>query len=205
MVRNYSKFTLEDLETRFQVRVKSEYGLFQHVPAHPIGDLLRQTLEENALLISSANTTKMRSELLVAPLLLDLWRQQQRGIGFFSGVEMDVEPETGLVGVCDFLLTHNRQQLFLTPPFLAVAQAKRDDLRACVPQCVAMMLAARLWSEREGKLMATVYGAVTSGQRWSFLKLVGKMAHLDLQEYHIGKPDQILGILTTMANDGATE
>ena len=205
MVRNYSKFTLEDLETRFQVRVKSEYGLFQHAPAHPISDLLRQTLEEHALLISSANTTKMRSELLVAPLLLDLWRQQQRQIGFFSGVEMDVEPETGLVGICDFLLTHARQQLFLTPPFLAVAQAKRDDLRARVPQCVAMMLAARLFSEREGSSLGTVYGVVTSGQRWAFLKLEGQIAHFDLQEHHIGKPDQILGILMEMANDGAKD
>jgi hypothetical protein len=50
-------------------------------------------------------------------------------------------------------------------------------------QCVAEMLAARIFNEREGNDISTIYGTVTSGTNWRFLKLEGDIVNIDLDEY----------------------
>jgi hypothetical protein len=42
----------------------------------------------------------------------------------------------------------------------------------------------------------TIYGAVTTGEIWKFLKLVGAVASIDLSDYYIVRDvPKILGIL----------
>jgi hypothetical protein len=41
----------------------------------------------------------------------------------------------------------------------------------------------------------TVYGAVTTGNNWRFLKLIGRTVFIDMVEYHISQIDKLLGIL----------
>jgi hypothetical protein len=43
-----------------------------------------------------------------------------------------------------------------------------------------------------------MYGAVTTGNVWKFLKLEGNTLCIDLPEYHIERVGKILGILLTM-------
>jgi hypothetical protein len=57
------------------------------------------------------------------------------------------------------------------------------------------MVAAKLFNERAGESPATIYGAVTTGSLWRFLKLEGGKVYVDRAEYHVDQVDKVLGIL----------
>nr|WP_322744473.1 MULTISPECIES: hypothetical protein [unclassified Coleofasciculus] len=64
-------------------------------------------------------------------------------------------------------------------------------------QCVAEMVAAQIFNEREGNEISVIYGTVTSGTNWKFLKLKGKVVEIDLVEYYLTDVNKILGILAS--------
>jgi hypothetical protein len=57
------------------------------------------------------------------------------------------------------------------------------------------MVAAQIFNHREGLIDITLYGAVTPGDIWRFLKLDRTHTYIDQNEYFIGNLDRILGIL----------
>jgi hypothetical protein len=59
------------------------------------------------------------------------------------------------------------------------------------------MVAAQIFNEREGNEILVIYGAVTSGTNWKFLKLEGKVVEIDLVEYYLTDVNKILGILAS--------
>lgn len=103
----------------------------------------------------------------------------------------------GLYGFCGFLVSRSPTMLSVTAPVLAVVEAKREDLTAGVAQCIAEMYAA-LFNARDGEPRETLYGTVTSGTNWRFLRLRGLVAEVGVQEYFIEDVDKIPGILRHM-------
>ena len=79
-----------------------------------------------------------------------------------------------------------------------LVEAKKEDLIGGLGQCVAEMLAAQRFNEEKGNNVSHIYGVVTSGTDWLFLKLVGKHLYIDLTIYPIALCDKILGILSGM-------
>ena len=73
--------------------------------------------------------------------------------------------------------------------------AKKEDIKAGFGQCAAEMLAAQLFNEEEGNQIPIIYGAVTSGTVWRFLKLEGQIVSIDAIEYYLRDVGKILGIL----------
>ena len=59
------------------------------------------------------------------------------------------------------------------------------------------MCAAQLFNEREGNEIPAIYGVITSGTNWKFLKLIGKVVEIDLSEYYLTDVNKILGILAS--------
>ena len=57
------------------------------------------------------------------------------------------------------------------------------------------MVAARIFNEREETGVKTIYGAVTVGSVWKFLKLEGQTVFVDRSEYYLPQVGKILGIL----------
>ena len=70
---------------------------------------------------------------------------------------------------------------------------------AGIPQCLAEMVAARRFNECAGTPLGAVYGIVTTGILWRFLKLEGTTARVDAEEYPIQGARKIFGILTAIA------
>ena len=70
-----------------------------------ISDFLRQTLERNLSLGIAINTEKARSELIVAPILVELLEQTHHQISLFSGKAFNVDRKRGLSGACGFRQT----------------------------------------------------------------------------------------------------
>jgi len=51
---------------------------------------------------------------------------------------------------------------------------------------------------RDGEASASIYGAVTTGTDWKFIKLIEQRIWIDKRDYFINGVGQILGILTTL-------
>ena len=66
-------------------------------------------------------------------------------------------------------------------------------------QCVAEMVAAQRFNQEAGKPVAVIYGVVTSGIQWQFLKLEGQTVTIDLNIYPLPPVDQIVGLLVWLA------
>jgi hypothetical protein len=197
----YSYFTLSDIKGKFHVQVDLATDLFVAVLPQDISPFLAETLQENVPLALAVSTEKARSECIVAPILIELRKLLRHQISMFSGVEFSVDPENGLSGVCDFLVSRSPQQLLIEAPIIVLVEAKNDNLKAGLPQCMATMIAAKLFNEREQNTIQWVYGAVTTGSAWNFLKLAEHTVYVDAHEYSIENPGKILGILLHMVNN----
>ena len=192
---SYSNFTLSKVKAHFNLTTDETQDLFAEVlPVQP-SELLTAVLKEQLPLASAINTEKARSELVVMPLLIEVRRQLQNQIAIFSGTAFEVEPAEGLDGRCDFILSRSPEQYYVAAPILTIIEAKNENIPSGLGQCIATMLAARLFNEREDNPIDTIYGAVTTGSDWKFLKLSGDTAFIDITDYFIKEVDKILGIL----------
>ena len=192
----YSDFDLKKVRNAFGLRIDEQPELFADVTPVQPGVTLASTLAETAHLAIAINTEKARSELLITPVLLDIWRQAQSQISLFSGTEFTVDEARGLTGYCDYILSRSKEQLTVNAPVVMIVEAKNENIKGGLGQCVAEMIAAQIFNEREGNAVEVIYGAVTTGEIWKFLKLVGAVASIDLSDYYIVRDvPKILGIL----------
>jgi hypothetical protein len=153
------------------------------------------TLQETVDLAVAINTEKARSEMIIAPVLLELRRKLKHQISLFSGVDFTVDFSQGLNGICDFIISKNPEQLFIRQPIITIVEAKNENLNSGFGQCIAEAIAAQIFNQQEGNEISVIYGVVTIGTIWRFLKLVGKTVQIDLSEYYIKDINKILGIL----------
>ncbi len=191
----YSNFTLRQVEKDFHLRIEEQVDRFTHIQAIATSDDLKRILTENIPLALAINTEKARSEFLIAPTLLELRRRSPIPISLFSGTEFSVSPEQGLSGYCDYLISLSKQQLMISAPVVAIVEAKNEDIKSELGQCIAEMVAAQLFNELENNDIATIYGIVTTGEIWKFLQITEQTVTIDLTDYYITDIDKILGIL----------
>ncbi|OQY54233.1 MAG: hypothetical protein DRR08_24245 [Candidatus Parabeggiatoa sp. nov. 2] len=194
---SYSQFTLASVKKTFDLTTFEEADIFAGVPKRGRSDYLAETLRYNVPLALASNSEKARSEMIIAPILIEVRKQLQSRLSLFSGVEFNVDTETGLTGYCYFILSHSSEQLIITAPVMMLVEGKNENLKGGLGQCIAEMVAAQLFNEREDNKIPAIYGAVTTGTNWKFLKLTGKTVEIDLNEYYLTEIEQILGILVT--------
>jgi hypothetical protein len=175
--------------------ILTEADLFSQVPALLPREGFAATVAEGATVALAINTEKAKSEFIIAPILLELRHLLGGAVGLFSGVELDVDSARGLNGICDFILTRGPSQFVLSAPLVTIVEAKNDNLRNGLGQCIAAMCAAELYNQKSDKPMPAVYGVVTTGSAWKFLRLMGTTLTLDLKEYYIDNVGKILGVL----------
>lgn len=199
----YSNFTLRRAQRDFQLELIEVLGIFSNIKEIAISEHLASTLAENVPLALAINTEKARSELIVANILVEIRKRFDRKISFFSGLEFNVDRERDLAGFCDFIVSLSPEQLFLNAPVVTMVEAKNENLMHGLGQCIAKMVAARIFNEQEGNDIRRIYGAVTSGTAWKFAKLENDTVHIDLRDYSIDNPAQIIGILSQMVEQKA--
>jgi len=200
----YSDFTLKQVQHKFGLNIIEKRGIFSALTPVTISEYFAITLEENIPLAVSMNTEKAKSELIIANVLIEMRKQFDRKISFFSGVEFNVDKEQGLNGYCDFLISLSPEQLFVTSPIILLVEAKNENMMGGFGQCIAEMIAARLFNEAEGNQIPTLYGAVTTGMSWKFVKLIANVVHIDLKDYSLEEnPEHIIGILSAMLEQKA--
>lgn len=196
----YSKFTIEELEKTFNLTIAETAGKFNNLPEIPPSQFLQEALQYYIPLAVAIGTEKVRSELIVAPILFAIKKQLNNKISVFSGTEFNVNVELGLNGFCDFIISRSTLQLLVKAPVVALVEAKNDNIKSGLAQCMAEMVAAQIFNQREGNDISKIYGVVTTGTVWQFLELESQNVTVDLEEYSINNLPKILGILTSFVS-----
>lgn len=191
----YSDFKLIEVIDSFGLVIHESSGLFANVQEQECSDLLSTILRENVDLAVAISSEKARSEMIISPILLEIRRKFNYQISFFSGVDFTVDSQRGLNGFCDFILSLSSEQLLVRSPIIVLVESKNENLRSGLAQCIAEMVAAQLFNDRGGNQIKAIYGAVTIGTIWQFMKLEGNVVSIDLSEYYIKDIKKILGIL----------
>jgi hypothetical protein len=195
----YSDFDLRAVRERFGFTLREDLDLYAATPGVEVSRELREFLRVWSPAAMAMNTEKARSEMIIAPILMEAVRLSGYRLNLFSGLSLDVDKERGLTGVCDYLLALSPERFFLSHPVVAVVEAKREDITGGLGQCAAAMVGAREFNQREGRAEVAVHGAVTTGSIWRFLKLEGDVLFIDLPEYYFDQVGKILGILLAIA------
>jgi len=196
----YSDFDLKTVQARFNLTFEENIDLFAAVQERTVSDWLRDFLGEWSDAALAMNTEKARSEMIIAPILMETVRACQHRVQLFSGIAFDVDKERGLHGVSDYLLSKSPERFFPGQPVLAIVEAKKEDISGGLGQCTAAMVAARIYNERDSKNIEAIYGAVTTGNIWRFLKLQEAELTIDRPEYYLPQLGKILGIFYSILN-----
>jgi hypothetical protein len=200
----YSDYTLSEIKEKFQLIIEAETNLFPDVREEKISDSLSEILKENIPLALAIHTEKARSEMIVTPVLIELRKILNHRISLFSGVEFNVDKEKGLNGVCDYIISLSKEQLYVSSPVISIVEAKNDNIKSGLAQCAAEMIASGMFNEQKGNQIKTMYGIVTTGSNWRFLKL-GDSLYIDVKEYYIEQLGKIMGIMLQIINSEISE
>jgi hypothetical protein len=197
----YSKFTLPEIIEKFDLKIKRE-TIFDKVQPIKISDFLKESLFRGYAIALPNGSEKARSELLVSPFLVELKQINHHRISVFSGEFLDVDKKRGLNGECDFILSSNDNQLFIDAPIFTIVEAKKNDIGESFGQCVAQMMGAKLFNETHKKEIRTIFGCVTTGDRWHFLRLKDSLVSITPKDVMLeGNEDLILGTLQKIVEE----
>ncbi len=190
----FRDFTFPQVSEQLGLRIE-DANLFPNVEPFAIRPEIADFVRDGVTLALANSTEKAKSEFIIAPLLLELRRSLRDEFVLFSGVEWIVDTELGLNGYCDFLIGRGRSQHVLQTPFVAIVEAKNDLIRTGLGQCIAAMYAATLANERANQPLDVVYGIVSTGAAWKFLRLQNRIITLDSSEYFVDDLPMLMGIL----------
>jgi hypothetical protein len=198
MKKSYSHYDYPDLK-ELAIDVVST-KLFTSITLLQPSDLLLQILSINQQL--PLQSEKAKSALLITPILNELWQRNPKVFTYFSGYQFNVDTTRGLKGFCDYILCKKYNAVFIESPLCAVVEAKHNqDLLDAVPQCAAEMYAAQLFNEQQGNNIQNIYGIVTTGYDWLFLKLTNQTLFVDNERYFLNNLAELLGCWQQIIDD----
>ncbi len=194
---SYRYYKLTDLKNICGIdKVDADDMLAPIVNLNPT-QLTADLLKRNMLL--PMKNEKAKSEFIVAPILSEIWYINQN-FKPLSGLTFNVDISRGLKGIADFLISNDPNAQELDSPIMCVFEAKNDAIEDWYGQCGAEMYAARLFNERKGNNITIIYGAVTNGFTWQFLKLENQTLFIDSQRYGTANLPQLLGAIQKIYN-----
>jgi len=187
----YKNFTLDELKQKFNLNHKRDL-LFSNIKNIEISDWLKITLQKNSKF--SIKSEKARSEYIIAPLLTELKEINNDFFDIFSGDTLIADKKNGLTGECDFILTKNLKTFIISAPIISIVEAKRQDIELGIDQCAAQMYGAKVFNENDKFPVSTIYGCVTTGDAWQFLKLENDTLTIDTERYFYDNLPTLLGV-----------
>jgi hypothetical protein len=185
-MKSFSQISSSDLEQLFGIRTIRE----KFIPAvDPIQapSWLAHIIETQKGNLAMLRNEKAISEVIIAPVLMAVQQLFADKITVFSGEAIATDE---LSGVCDFLITKDPQAYEPKGGYFILVEAKKNDLFSGITQCVAEMYAAQILNKNN----ETVYGCVSTGFEWLFIKLENKVATMHADILTISEVPRILGV-----------
>ena len=198
----YSDFTLRKVKQDFGLTTVEGGRFLPEIEPIAPSAILAGLLEDTVPWAIAVGTEKAKSEVIIAPALLEVKRLLNRQVSVFSGTNFTVDIAAGLNGVCDFLISRSPEQFEIEAPAVMLVEAKGDNINSGLGQCIAEMVAAQRFNETNNNSISTIYGSVTTGTAWRFLKLEGQTVTIDVRDYPFPPVEIILGMLVWMVQNG---
>jgi hypothetical protein len=197
MKKSYSKFTLEDIQS-LGINIVNEAVFTSVNPVSPSDFLIQLLKNYQGIPLTSE---KIRSEILITPIINEVRLRNPKKITFFSGCQLNVDAKRGLNGFCDFIISGKYNAAFVEKPLIAIVEAKHNQaLLDAAPQCIAEMYAAQLVNEKDNQPQPVIFGAITNGYEWIFLKLEAMQVCIDIDYYNSKNLAELLGIWQTIVD-----
>jgi len=195
---NYNKFSFDRIKRRFNLN-EVQKDLFEGITPIEPSDWLKQTMEITADL--PIKTEKARTEFILMPILLELRKRTNRMFTIYSGEYFNVEPREGLAGPSDIILSMGAESYSISSPVMSIVQAYKNNLDLGLGKCVAQMIAADIFNEREDNQITTIYGCVTTGEQWLFLRLEGDTIQIHPHRFFLNELTDIIGMFQSMLDN----
>jgi hypothetical protein len=125
------------------------------------------------------------------PILIELRNQNAKYFTIYSGEMLNVDEE--LKGECDFIISKDTGSFEINAPIMQLVEAKRNDVEIGIAQCAAQMIGAQKYNEKRKYVTNEIYGCVTTGDDWLFMKLK-KNLEIDTKKYYLGNLPELLGV-----------
>lgn len=187
----FTEFTLDSIRTDLGLTL-APTDLFPDALPVAVPPWLTDLLAR-ARRVHPARSEKARSEAVISPVLMAAAELGSPPLVVHSGERLDVDPARKLNGEADYLVARSAPVPFIQAPLLAVVEAKKLDIDAGLGQCVAQMEAARLFNQKAGTEL-TVFGCVTTGSEWQFLRHDISTIAYDTNRYAVQQLDLLLGV-----------
>ena len=186
----FSDFSLEDLELKFGIKNYTA-KLFDNIESLEPSQNLKENLQLAAEL--PLRSEKAKSEAIVFPILVEVRNRNDKFFTIYSGDILNADESRGLKGECDFILAKDVHSFSINYPIIQIVKAKKNDIDLGVPQCAAQLLGAKIFNEKKGVQLEKIYGCVTTGDEWLFMKLENDLT-VDEQKYYLVEINKLLGI-----------
>ncbi len=189
----YPDFSLDTVIQKFQLEQKL-ISLFSTAEVVLPSEWLQKSLIQGKNIAIPSGNEKARSEFIIAPIMLEIAQFFHEHISIYSGKNLDVDRDEGLTGECDFIISKGEQSFMINTPILALVKAKKADIEIGLGQCIAQMVGAKLLNRSQGN-NDYIYGCITTGEDWQFMKLIGDVLYIDRDRDYINQVEKILGCL----------
>jgi hypothetical protein len=193
----YSSYSLKSVKKQFGLKSVKQ-TLFEDLQPVQASPWLVGTLEKTMKM--AVVSEKSRSEWLVSPIMIEIKDKNATVMNILSGENLDVDKERSLTGECDFLFVRDPDTITVESPIFCLVEAEKNDLMGGLGQCVAQMLGARILNQQDGIEFPAIYGCVTTGTDWQFLKLENQTITLEPNLKYIIELNNILGIFQRIIN-----
>ena len=196
----YRDFKMSDLTSKFGVQQQISAPLFDRKTIALVepSSYLKMAMDKAELF--ELSTEKAISERLVSPILAELKERNPRFVKLFSGEIINADFKAGLNGEIDFILTRHPESLDPRAPILCITEAKIGKIQKYIPQAAAQMVGAKVFNLKNNEPFSTVFGAVTDGKVWRFLKLEDDNLWTDNKDIFINEMPLLLGILQNIVD-----
>jgi hypothetical protein len=188
----YADFSLDSVADDLGLNIIT-VDLFPDLVEAPVPPWLRDALERGGRQLLA--NEKAKSEFIVAPILLACQEQSPGPLSILSGLGLDVDPDRELVGECGFILSATKPIPAMRAPLVTIVEVKVRDVEDAIWPCFARMMGAEVFNKRAGQPIGEVFGCVTDGDCWQFLRLAGDLAEIDRRRYYLSKVGLILAAL----------
>lgn len=174
--QRFTDFTLQDVKEVFKLKSKRD-SIFENINEVKPSDWLQKCLRIAEH--KSLRNEKERSEILVSPIISEIQQQNNFDFKVFSGEYIDVDAERGLKGEFDFAFVNDKDTEELTTPIFTLVEAKNGDINKHWGQIAAQMVGAREENLKEEKKLKAIFGCISTGEYWHFLKLENDYIYIE--------------------------
>ncbi len=189
----FSDFRYPEVLQRFGLRWNSVMDMFADaVPVQP-SEPFHSAYQRSVPLGANAHTEFARAVWVVGPILAEFWKRYHHSITLTAGADLQVPDAPELSGRCDFLISGSHYPYVVMPPVHLVGfMSPGDDWVKGLGRCIAALVAAQ-HVNGDGN---PVFGFITNGTEWHFLRLRGAELDYDLGSQICTDASYLLGILT---------